>query len=537
MSIVIKMKGLPFEATAKDIKSFFQGLHLREGDIHLAAYKDGKAAGIAFAVFHNDEDARKAMFKNGKYMGKRYIELFLSSSTEMNSMLHHGVPNPRQAREEVRDEGGRGQRSEGKPKENQRQNRFQKSSRSDRREVQIRSRSRSPVSRHGNPGQESDSRSFGGWGMMNSSLGSDSERLFESGDRGKSFFEMRWREEEDGRQDRYHRLQNEREFPKERMGEMSFQKDQRDIPVRRERSHGKEEIQGRRAHKRSPSPAKEKRNREDRNDYKLNCCRLDGLPYRITEPDIKDFFKGFSVQKIRLLYHAKGNFAGKKNGKGYVEFKSVKDAREAAKKKHKQYLKSRYVEVDSCTKGEMIEECNVNDEELQKAQQNDQMGDRDRDREPRYDSGKPISDLAIKINPQLFNSNYGMPNLLDNNPSLGNLGLSLPNPYMSSEAVDLQTLATLKQLESRANINPEDVTAGCVVGIRNLPSNVTADEILDFFYGFPVFSDSVRIHYLAPGRSSGDAMVTFRSSREATTAIRQLNNRPVGKRNIQLFLL
>lgn len=529
MPVVIKMKGLPFEATATDIKSFFQGLSLREDKIHLAAYKDGKAAGIAFAVFHEDEDARKAMFRNGKYMGKRYIELFLSSSAEMNSMLQDGVPKPRQPRE------GGGERDEVKSKGLQRQNRFQKPSRSVRREVKPRGRSRSPVSRHGNPSRESDPRNFEGWNSSGSKgfFCGDNERWLELDNRGASFFEMRrevdGRQEdgrqEDGRQDRYHRLRNEREIPRERMENRSFQINERDM--QRERSHGKEDGHGRYNQRRLPHSAKEERDRRD--GLKENCCKLYGLPFRVSETDIKHFFKGFSVQKIKMLYHPGGSFAGRKNGKAYVEFKSVEEAQEAARKKHKQYLNKRYVEVTCCSKREMNEESNVNDEQLRKAQV-DEM--------PKYDlAGKPISDLAIKIDPEILRSSFGMPNLMNNNTNLQNLGLSLPNPYMSSEAMDLQTLATLKQLESRANINPEDVTAGCVVGIRNLPSSITSVEVLDFFYGFHVFSDSVRIHYLTPGRSSGDAMVTFRSSREATAAIEQLNHKPVGKRNVQLFLV
>ncbi|XP_031565092.1 epithelial splicing regulatory protein 1-like [Actinia tenebrosa] len=527
MSVVIKMKGLPFESTAKDIKSFFQGLYLREDEIHLAAYKDGKAAGIAFAVFHSDEDARKAMFRNGKYIGKRYIELFLSSTSEMNSMLQQGVPKPRQARE------GGGQREEMKSKGNRgkmKQNRVQNVKRSDRSEVHPRARSRSPISRQGNPGRESNSRSFGG-SNRGPGFGGDNERHVELDDREARFFEMRMREEEDERQDRYHRLHNEREIPRERMGNKSFQMDKRDM--HREKGNGREDANNRNKQRGSPQSSREERDRGDRNDE--TCCRLFGLPFQVSESEVRNFFKGFSVLKIKLLYHPEGSFAGRKNGQAYVEFRSVQESREAAKKKHKQYMGNRYVEVTCCSKREMIEESKVNDDLCQRAQEG-QRGDR----ESRFSSvagNHPISDLAIKIDPEILNSAYSMPNFLDSNPDLRNLGFSLPNPYMSSEAVDLQTLATLRQLESRANINPDDVTAGCVVGIRNLPSTITAEEILDFFYGFPVFSDSVRIHYLAPGQSSGDAMVTFRSSREATAAIEQLNHKPVGKRNVQLFLV
>jgi RNA recognition motif-containing protein len=531
MSVVIKLKGLPFESTAKDIQSFFQGLDLREEEIHLAAYKDGKAAGIAFAVFHSDEDARKAMFKNGKYLGKRYIELFLSSTSEMNTMLQDGVPEPRPPKKKA---GGPHEQTKPKGAHN-RQNRDQNSFRYDKREFHPPARSRSPLSRHGNSVPQFHARPFRGMGR-GSNYGVSNERRNESDNRGPSSFEMRWRDDEDMAQDQYHRLQNERGNLRESMGNSNLQMDGYDRDMHRARGYGKEDGYERNVHRRAPSSNREEREREDLNVQ--TCCRLYGLPFQITEDEIIDFLEGLSVVKVKMLYHFGGSFAGKKNGRAYVELKSVRDAKEAAKKKHRQYLGSRYVEVHCCSKMEMVEESNRNDEECQRKRE-EFRGNEDSSYDSRYDSmANPISDLAIKIDPEILNSpSHGMPSLMDGGPDLQNLGISLPNPYLPSDSLELQTLATLKQLASTANINPEDVTAGCVVGIRNLPSTITTEETLDFFYGFPVFQDSVRIHFLAPGRSSGDAMVTFRSSREAAAAIEQLNHKPVGKRNVQLFLV
>ena len=116
-----------------------------------------------------------------------------------------------------------------------------------------------------------------------------------------------------------------------------------------------------------------------------------------------------------------------------------------------------------------------------------------------------------------------------------------PGPSTLQPAIHSHNSETLSQdvvvsqLAQGANIDVNDIKAGCVVGIRNLPSTVTADEILDFFYGFRIIPESIRIHYLAPGRSSGDAVVTFIDEKEARIAMQQLNHKPVGRRNVQLF--
>ncbi|KAK3755935.1 hypothetical protein QZH41_007817 [Actinostola sp. cb2023] len=257
-----------------------------------------------------------------------------------------------------------------------------------------------------------------------------------------------------------------------------------------------------------------------------SCIHLFGLPFQITEKEIFSFFKVYDVVKVKLLYHPSGRFAGKKTGEGYVEFRSVRDSSEAATK-NKQHIGNRYVEIRPCSKMAMMNASERNDLDLQRALDSHSV-----DGDSRYGpmSKHPVSDLAINIDTDLLKQDLDGRRLL-------NRGLTLPDPYLSTESPELQTLATLNQLASTANINPDDVAAGCVVGIRNLPSTITAEELLDFFYAYVVFQDSVRIHFLAPGRSSGDAMVTLRNSREATTAIQELNHKLVGKRSVQLFLV
>ena len=82
-----------------------------------------------------------------------------------------------------------------------------------------------------------------------------------------------------------------------------------------------------------------------------------------------------------------------------------------------------------------------------------------------------------------------------------------------------------------------DINEGKVVGIRNLPFSITPEEIIGFFRGYGAIPDSVRIHYSEDGRSSGDAIITFRSGRDASRAITNLNKRPIGKRKVELFVM
>lgn len=67
---------------------------------------------------------------------------------------------------------------------------------------------------------------------------------------------------------------------------------------------------------------------------------LRGMPFSVTEMEIRDFFGGLCVDRIFFLQHVNG----KNNGKAYVKFASSEDAKEGLKR-DKNYIGSRYVEV------------------------------------------------------------------------------------------------------------------------------------------------------------------------------------------------
>ncbi|XP_074321280.1 uncharacterized protein LOC141657832 [Silene latifolia] len=87
---ILKMRGLPFSATKKDVSEFFSGFVLKDESIHITMNLNGKTTGEAFVEFASAEDSEAAMQKDRKILGSRYIELFASSEDELNEALSKG---------------------------------------------------------------------------------------------------------------------------------------------------------------------------------------------------------------------------------------------------------------------------------------------------------------------------------------------------------------------------------------------------------------------------------------------------------------
>jgi heterogeneous nuclear ribonucleoprotein F/H len=79
---VIRLRGLPFSVTKKEIIDFFASSGLDEDNIHIVTHADGRATGEAFVEFRSPEESRDAMKKDKMTLGTRYVELFPSSREE-----------------------------------------------------------------------------------------------------------------------------------------------------------------------------------------------------------------------------------------------------------------------------------------------------------------------------------------------------------------------------------------------------------------------------------------------------------------------
>jgi len=73
----IKLRGLPWSATPRDIVGFFANVApIEESDIEVKLTAEGRSSGEAIAKFGDPTSAQAAMAMNHQSMGRRYIELF-----------------------------------------------------------------------------------------------------------------------------------------------------------------------------------------------------------------------------------------------------------------------------------------------------------------------------------------------------------------------------------------------------------------------------------------------------------------------------
>uniref|UniRef100_A0A1I7SYP1 RRM domain-containing protein n=1 Tax=Caenorhabditis tropicalis TaxID=1561998 RepID=A0A1I7SYP1_9PELO len=75
----VRLRGLPFNATEKDIQEFFNGLTVKRTKFVCTT---GRPNGEAYVEFENKDDAGKAMENDRKEMSNRYIEIFTVDETE-----------------------------------------------------------------------------------------------------------------------------------------------------------------------------------------------------------------------------------------------------------------------------------------------------------------------------------------------------------------------------------------------------------------------------------------------------------------------
>uniref|UniRef100_A0A8C1SLF3 Epithelial splicing regulatory protein 1 n=1 Tax=Cyprinus carpio TaxID=7962 RepID=A0A8C1SLF3_CYPCA len=89
--VIIRMRGLPFTATAEQVLQFFSPACPVTDDsegILFVRFPDGRPTGDAFVLFSCDEHAQNALKKHKDILGKRYIELFKSTAAEVQQVLN-----------------------------------------------------------------------------------------------------------------------------------------------------------------------------------------------------------------------------------------------------------------------------------------------------------------------------------------------------------------------------------------------------------------------------------------------------------------
>jgi len=71
--------------------------------------------------------------------------------------------------------------------------------------------------------------------------------------------------------------------------------------------------------------------------------KLEGLPYRVRESEIEDFFRGFDY--IPGSVELGKNSDGRMSGDAWIQFRDEGAARQAVSARDRQYIGSRYVKL------------------------------------------------------------------------------------------------------------------------------------------------------------------------------------------------
>ncbi|KAJ7526814.1 hypothetical protein O6H91_16G024000 [Diphasiastrum complanatum] len=82
-NVIIKMRGLPYNAGQRDILEFFEGYEIVLNGVHIVMGATDRPTGEAFVEFISSDEAQRAMERHRQNIGSRYIELFRATKSEM----------------------------------------------------------------------------------------------------------------------------------------------------------------------------------------------------------------------------------------------------------------------------------------------------------------------------------------------------------------------------------------------------------------------------------------------------------------------
>ena len=83
----VLLKGIPFEAKINDIVMFFKSVAIDKDNIHIIRSMDGSATGLAFVRLDDEEELKRALLMDRNHMGSRYIEVRASDESELYYLM------------------------------------------------------------------------------------------------------------------------------------------------------------------------------------------------------------------------------------------------------------------------------------------------------------------------------------------------------------------------------------------------------------------------------------------------------------------
>lgn len=311
---------------------------------------------------------------------------------------------------------------------------------------------------------------------------------------------------------------------------------------------------------------------------------LKGMPFSVTEAEVREFFSGLLVDEIVLLK----NGYGAKNGKGLVKFTTREDAYEGLKRDRK-YIGSRYVEVSTTTAddwrratGKVSMAVNTDDNfERERSPIRSQRNPQHRARSQSPLAPRPIApsddEYCVLLENLSYSADKGDIKQLFRNAKLEDdqilhlidsdgrrtrstfvLFRSLRDycdalthekrlflnrwiytrpisrekmiTLLESPSMDVKPPGNTERFQERPPSYPSDAydSEKMCLFVRNLPFDVRKVEIMDFLLGCNITEDKVFVLRDPKGAGVGKALVLFRSEAEAMSALSRNGRRFLG---------
>ncbi|NWU90819.1 GRSF1 factor, partial [Upupa epops] len=86
---LVRAQGFPFSCTEEDVLTFFDSCRVRNGEngIHFLLNRDGRRRGDALIELESKADVQRALEKNLRYMGARYVKVFEVHDSDVEGLL------------------------------------------------------------------------------------------------------------------------------------------------------------------------------------------------------------------------------------------------------------------------------------------------------------------------------------------------------------------------------------------------------------------------------------------------------------------
>ncbi|XP_064005785.1 G-rich sequence factor 1 [Pogoniulus pusillus] len=86
---LIRAQGFPYSCTEEDVITFFDSCRIRNGEngIHFLLNRDGRRRGDALIEMESKADVQRALEKNLRYMGPRYVKVFEVHDSDVEGLL------------------------------------------------------------------------------------------------------------------------------------------------------------------------------------------------------------------------------------------------------------------------------------------------------------------------------------------------------------------------------------------------------------------------------------------------------------------